>query len=439
MSLFGTDGVRGRAGAWPFTPEAMLRLGSGLGQTSRGPVVIGRDTRASGSWIRDALSAGILATGRDVIDLGVTPTPVVARVTARAAKGLGVVISASHNPAQDNGLKILRPNGTKATPALEAKLEAALDVEELLAGEIGGVRHDGAELIEMDRELLLKTFPKLDLAGLRIAIDTAHGAATTLAPELLTPLGADVIQIGGSPDGRNINKNCGSLHLKGLQKAVLQSRADIGFAFDGDADRCLAVAPDGRLLDGDALLAILARDAKSRRRPGADVLIGTVMTNGALEAWLKQRKIRLIRTPVGDKYVVAKMKTRKAAVGGENSGHLVMTRHGLVGDGCQSMLAVLDAMARHNFDVDTVLDGYQEWPQVLINVAVSSKPDLMSVPRIRDAARAMEADLAGEARLLLRYSGTESLCRVMVEGRDPKRVSTAARSLATILEEEIGT
>jgi phosphoglucosamine mutase len=430
MKYFGTDGVRGEAGTFPLLPETITALGRRVGLQSKGPVLIGRDTRESGQWILSALTAGIMAEGKDVWDLGVCPTPVVARMTARFKKGLGLVISASHNPSRDNGIKVFQANGLKATAVLEKQLEKAFDHKAVLKDSSGaGSYTHRKDLVEEDLQSLVKNFKNLDLSGLFVAVDTAHGAASNLLPQLLLELGASLLQLGGSPNGKNINKNCGSMHLKLLAREVKKHGCHIGFAFDGDADRCLAVDAEGRALDGDALLAILAKKG---------ALVGTVMTNQGLEDHLKKKNIKLYRTDVGDKYVVEKMRQSGAVLGGENSGHLILSKYGYFGDGMLTMLAVLKALSKVDFDIQKALGGYAQYPQVLINIPVSKKLPFESKKEIKKAVKLCESQIKGQGRLLLRYSGTENLARVMVEAKSEKLARTSAGDLATIIKKSLG-
>jgi len=435
MSYFGTDGVRGKAGVFPLIPETLTQLGRAIGKKSKGPVVIGRDTRESGEWFLHALSAGIMSEGSDVWDLGICPTPTVARITAKNNKGLGLVISASHNLAADNGIKVLQSNGRKATKAMENYFEKSL-VNNSVAQSVKHASHflNRHDLVDGYLEDVLKLFKKLDLRGLHIAVDTAHGAATDLAPQVLLECGATIVQVGGSPNGKNINYRCGSMHMSALKNKIKQHNCDIGFAFDGDADRCLGITSEGVVLDGDSLLAILSHKYTKKKK----TLVGTVMTNQGLEDFLNTKKIKLHRTSVGDKYVVEKMRRIGSALGGENSGHIIVAKHGFVGDGILTMLAVLDVLSVYNFDTEKALGDYCKYPQVLINILVKKKKPFESNPAIKKAIMKTEDQLKGQGRLLLRYSGTENLARVMVEAKSQHLARTSASELATIIKKHLG-
>ncbi|MGE4158820.1 MAG: phosphoglucosamine mutase [Planctomycetota bacterium] len=464
MKHFGTDGVRGRAGTFPLDPHGVRVLGRAMGKASKGPVVVGRDTRESGAWIFSALREGVEASGRRVIDLGICPTPFVARITARLGKGLGAVVSASHNPWVDNGIKVLAPDGRKASEALEQTLECALsmdgheDVETRGGGGRSpwrsgassqarhgqpptgprGMRPSCAKSVTDDLKRILKSFKSLKLKGLPVALDCAHGAASELGPMALKSLGARMRAVGVKPDGRNINRNCGSLHLSLLKRTVRAGRCRLGFAFDGDADRCLVLDAKGVLHDGDEILALLAARARTKGERGSRIAVGTVMSNQGLEDWLASRGIKLLRTSVGDKYVVEALHRYKAPVGAEASGHVAIRRFGYVGDGIVTMLAVLEALQPHGFDFAKALPGFRRYPQVLINIKVKEKRDFKSVPGVASAAQEAEVNLRGKGRLLLRYSGTENLARVMVEASTPRLMRSEASRVAEAVKLALG-
>lgn len=454
MKHFGTDGVRGRAGVFPLDQQGVRALGVAMGRASKGPVVVGRDTRESGAWIFEALREGIEATGRRVMDLGICPTPFVARITSRLGKGLGAVVSASHNPWADNGIKVLAPDGSKASEKLEATLEKAFDLRAPSLGVLSphtptvlppvraaGVpqrRHPSClEVVTEDLKRIQKSFKSLKLRGLTVALDCAHGAAFELGPLALKGLGARVRAVGVKPDGKNINRHCGSLHLQLLKRTVKAGKCRLGFAFDGDADRCLVLDSKGALHDGDEILALLAVRASSKGERGARIAVGTVMSNQGLEDWLDARGIRLLRTSVGDKYMVEALRHHKAPVGAEASGHVAVRRFGYVGDGIVTMLCVLEALQPFGFDFSRALPGFKRYPQVLINIKVKEKKDFQSIPRVAAATREADANLKGHGRLLLRYSGTENLARVMVEAESPKLMRTEANRVAEAVTKEL--
>jgi phosphoglucosamine mutase len=434
--LFGTDGLRGLAGQWPLSPVALLQMGFELGRRAKGPVFLGRDTRQSAFWIGDALAAGIQAAGSDIWDMGVCPTPFVARALLRERRGLGVMISASHNPSRDNGIKIFDKNGSKTSRSLEILLEKSLRKKgELSPAASCGKSLERRDLIEEQCEDFDRMFPDLDLSSLNIGIDTAHGALWEIAPRILMAKGARVVQIGADPDGDNINAACGSLFPKALGKVVRRQKLDIGFTFDGDADRCLLLDASGALRDGDAILALFSDTVfPSFTRRFKPYLVGTLMSNGALEPYLKQRGLRLSRSDVGDKYVAARMKRLKAAWGGENSGHIISATHDYIGDACLTMLMILQTLALKKQDLEEALKDYRPWHQELINIEVGKKRPFEKIPKVDRARREVEESLKGRGRLLLRYSGTENLARVMVESASKKLACQAAEHLAGVIE-----
>jgi len=417
--FFGTDGIRGRAGEPPLTPEFVLRLGQAAGSVlrenaARPTVLIGKDTRESGDLLEAALAAGLLSQGVVVEHLGVLPTPAVAYLSSVLEADAGVVISASHNPYQDNGIKFFGPGGTKLSD------EAELEIERRLEGafairDIGTVRnHHEAERLYTDR--LVHLGPRLD--GLRVAMDTANGATYRVAPRVLQRLGAEVFAIFNTPDGRNINKGCGSTHPELLQRVVREGGFDVGVAFDGDGDRVILVDAKGRIVHGDHVLYI---NALVRGEP---LVVGTVMSNLGLERALKRRGVEFVRTPVGDRYVYEALRERGGRLGGEQSGHVLFLDHLPTGDGLQTALLTLDAVQRSGRSLETWVDELTLYPQRLVNVRVRDKEAVMALPEL--AAWIAEAEgRLGEGRINVRPSGTEPLVRIMVEAPDPERVDEA--------------
>ena len=425
--FFGTDGIRGQTNTEPMTAQTALRVGQAAGAhflrgDHRHRVVIGKDTRLSGYMMESALVAGFTSVGMDVVLLGPMPTPAVAMLRTSMRADLGVMISASHNPFADNGIKLFGPDGYKLSDDDEREIEARLEQQPKLVSpdSIGRAwRIDDARGRYIHH--VKSTFPdRLRLDGLKIAIDCANGAAYHVAPEALWELGAEVIPLGVDPDGLNINRRCGSTHPQALQETVVASGADIGLALDGDADRLIVVDEQGRLIDGDQLMALIALDYQ-RRGILKGAVIATVMSNLGFERRLQEAGIELVRTQVGDRYVLEAMRERGGNVGGEQSGHIILTDHSTTGDGLVAALQVLAAVVDSGKRASEVLDQFQPVPQLLKNVRFNggSPMDNETVKqRIADGER----ELSGRGRLLIRKSGTEPLIRVMAEGDDPALV-----------------
>jgi phosphoglucosamine mutase len=425
--LFGTDGVRGRANSEPMTAEIAMRIGMAAGQVfvrggHRHRVVIGKDTRLSGYMIEQALTAGFLSVGMDVLLLGPLPTPAVGFLTKSMRADVGVVISASHNAYEDNGIKLFGPDGFKLSDAVESEIES-LVVEPskiALAGSraIGRAKRiDDAEgrYIEIVKASVRR---RLDLAGFKIVVDCANGAAYRVAPTVLWELGAEVVPIGVTPDGFNINAKCGSTHPEMLQESVAMHGANIGIAFDGDADRVILVCEKGCVIDGDQLMATIAnRWAKDGRLVGGGV-VATVMSNLGLERHLGERKLSLVRAAVGDRYVLERMRAGGYNLGGEQSGHIIMTDHATTGDGLMAALQALSAMIKSKKPASEAFHAFDPVPQYMKNVRVGDASAALSDDAVRRAIAAGEARLGDTGRILVRKSGTEPLIRVMAEGDD---------------------
>ncbi len=441
--LFGTDGIRGRAGEFPLDEQTITTIGRSLAELCRERLdrtprfVTGRDTRESGEWIEKAFHAGALSAGAEVCSAGVITTPGVAFVTGHANFDGGIVISASHNPFDDNGLKVFNPSGKKAHEGTERAIEKDIYEKPSTAS--------SADLdvsrIEEFRESYLRHlesgFTGLDLGGKRIVVDCANGASSHLAPSLFEHFGAEVVAIHNSPDGRNINRDCGSLHLEKLQAKVAEENADLGVAFDGDADRSLFVNELGELVDGDAVLWVMARYLKAHGGLQSNKVIATVMSNVGLELALKGEAIELVRTSVGDKYVLDELLTSGAELGGEQSGHIIFPRKSLVGDGMLTALYLLQAVNELGGSLSKAAEGFARYPQVLINVNVREKRPFDEVEAIHAASAEVEHKLNGSGRLLLRYSGTENLARVMIEGKDQAEIDSLAGNLADVIRQEL--
>src|SRR5213080_3912514 len=412
------------------------------GRTPR--IVTGRDTRESGSWIERALIAGARESGAEVQSAGIITTPGVAFLARTLPADTGVVISASHNPYQDNGIKVFDPSGRKLDDATERKIE--IDIAENASEPSNHLRNnsgfgepDGSALRARYLEYLShQVAGDLSLADLSIIVDCANGAAYDLAPELFNRLGARVIAINHEPDGHNINLNCGSLHIEGLQRRVVAERAHLGVAYDGDADRALFVDADGRFVDGDATLWVMANYLKSRGELIGDTVVATVMSNVGLEIALRSRGISLIRTDVGDKFVLEELMRAGAVLGGEQSGHIIFPKLSLAGDGLITTLFLLRAIKEEKKSLAELTRDFQRYPQVLINVRVSENKPFAEMPAIKKLADEIQRDLGERGRLLLRYSGTERLARVMIEGKDESDVKAKANSLADAIRTEIG-
>ena len=439
--LFGTDGIRGVAGEFPLDLETVRKIGaafaevfdSRLGRQPR--FVSGRDTRRSGPEIEAAFHAGAGSTGESA---GVIPTPGVAFITKEFGFDAGIVISASHNPFEDNGIKIFLPSGEKLDENAEVAIEETIAIIPRSAShlvEINDIRE--CEFSSAYSNHLAGSFPELDLTGVTIVADCANGAASAFAPKLFRSFGAKVAAINASPDGRNINKDCGSLHLEKLRSAVIHEKAGFGVAFDGDADRALFVNELGEVVDGDATLWILANYLKQIGGLGSSKVVSTVMSNIGLERAFNNIGIELIRTSVGDKYVLDELLSSGSELGGEQSGHIILPGTSLVGDGMMTALFVLQAIQDQRRKFSEVHAGFVKYPQILVNVRVKEKRPFDQVPAIANAMSEIENKLAAEGRLLLRYSGTENLARVMIEGKDQSEIEALANLLAGVIREEL--
>ncbi|MBI5121088.1 MAG: phosphoglucosamine mutase [Rhodospirillales bacterium] len=440
--LFGTDGVRGTANTEPMTAETALKLGMSAGaQFIRGDhrhvVVIGKDTRLSGYLLEPALTAGFISVGMDVVLLGPLPTPAVAMLTRSLRADLGVMISASHNPYQDNGIKLFGPDGFKLSDEVELEIERRMD-NGLTESRVGPDRLGRARRLDdaLGRyiEYVKGTFPKhLRLDGLKIALDCANGAAYRVAPTVLWELGAEVVKIGVEPDGLNINRNCGSLHLDALRSAVVTHGADLGIALDGDADRIVMCDEHGAIIDGDQVMALIAQNLAQQGKLKGGGVVATVMSNMGLEKFLKSLKLGLLRTPVGDRYVMDRMRADGFNLGGEQSGHIILGDFATTGDGLLAALQVLAAIVELKKPASQVLTLFKPFPQILVNVRLDTPQHAKAVledNRVKAAIDAGEGTLDGVGRVLIRKSGTEPLVRVMAEGEDEALVKRVVDSIA---------
>lgn len=437
---FGTDGIRGTVGKDEITPAFMLKLGWAAGKVFAGEegrpkILIGKDTRISGYMFESALEAGLSAAGVDVLLLGPMPTPAIAYLTRTFRACAGIVISASHNPYQDNGIKFFCAEGKKLPDQVELAIERYLDepMDMVPSDRIGKTRK-----LEDARgryiEFCKSTFPRhLSLHGMRIVLDCAHGATYSMGPAVFEELGAEIIPMGVQPDGFNINLNCGSTHPDALQKKVRELRADLGIAFDGDGDRVVMVDSQGEVVDGDELLYIIARGKHQAGELNGGV-VGTLMSNYGLELALQQLNIGFARAKVGDRYVMELLGEKGWHLGGESSGHIVCLDKTTTGDGIVSALQVLAVMVALELSLAELRAGMEKLPQKMINVRLPDKRDVMGNPSVQSAVQAVETRLAGRGRVLLRPSGTEPLIRVMVEGNDPEEVGQLCRQLAQSVE-----
>ena len=447
--LFGTDGIRGRANEHPMTPELALQLGRAVAHVFKGAhprprIVIGKDTRLSNYMFETALQAGVCSMGVDAVQLGVLPTPGIAFLTRGMRADAGIVISASHNPYYDNGIKFFAADGFKLPDAVEYEIEQLI-----MGGQLDQYRARDKQVGSAYRiedavgrycVFLKSTFPRhLSLNGLKVVTDCAHGAGYKVAPEVLYELGADVHAIGVSPNGVNINDQAGALHPEEMAKAVLATGAHAGIALDGDADRAILCDEKGQIIDGDAMLAILATHLKRKGELAASTVVATTMSNLGLERALAAEGIALERTGVGDRYVVERMRAGGFNLGGEQSGHLLMLDHTTTGDGLLTALQVLAIVVETAKPLSELAASMQRVPQVLRSFAVSAKPDLSQIPRVQKAISEGNKELKGAGRIVVRYSGTESKCRVMIEGDNDDAITAIADDIQSVITDAIGT
>jgi phosphoglucosamine mutase len=465
--LFGTDGVRGTAGRYPLDRPTVRRLGAALVRAIRrdsgfvnrdsmrhsnpgsnpesrvpNPIqfLVGRDTRESGTWIEAELAHGASGEGATVRSAGVVPTPAVAYLTRSGIYDAGVVISASHNPYEDNGIKVFSGKGEKFTETVEREVESIVadtswapkggDAKPVATDDLVGTYVDHLRAVFPDAGAALKNF--------RLAVDCANGATTGVARRLLESLGLDAHYIGDRPDGRNINLNCGSTHPEPLARTVVDNGCDMGVAFDGDGDRAIFVDGQGRIVDGDAVLLMCGRQMQREHRLKGDALVATVMSNIGLELALRQLGIALVRCSVGDKYVMEEMLKRDLSLGGEQSGHIIFSEYLFTGDGLCTALNVLRTIAASGRSLADLASDLTTYPQVLLNVRVREKVDLQTVAAVAGAIARVEARLDGQGRLLVRYSGTEPLLRVMIEGQDPGEIRAWAQEIVDVVREHLG-
>jgi len=440
---FGTDGIRGRVGVWPIMPEFVLKLGWAVGKVlarqGTGKVLIGKDTRISGYMFESVLESGLSAAGIDTHLLGPMPTPAIAYLTRTLRAQAGIVISASHNPYYDNGIKFFSSQGTKLPDSVEFEIEEQLEqpmttVDSAELGKAIRVVDAPGRYIEFCKSTVSSD---IVLNGLKIIVDCAHGAAYHIAPNVFAELGAEIVAVGVEPNGLNINHDCGAMHPEVVRQKVLDEKADLGIALDGDGDRAVLVDSKGNILDGDMLLYIIAKD-KQKRQVLKGGIVGTVMSNLGLEIALKNMGIEFVRVPVGDRYVISELSKRQWDLGGEPSGHVVSMKMTTTGDGIITALQVLAAMRHQQQSLYEIRSGLVTYPQVLLNVKLGEQEvSLEDNIHIQQAIREVEKDLGDKGRVLLRRSGTENLIRVMVEGEDEAKVRFSAEKLAELVKQEV--
>ncbi|TRX74116.1 phosphoglucosamine mutase [Pseudomonas mangiferae] len=437
---FGTDGIRGQVGQFPITPDFMLKLGWAAGMAFRKQgkcrILVGKDTRISGYMFESALEAGLSAAGADVMLLGPMPTPAIAYLTRTFHAEAGIVISASHNPHYDNGIKFFSGQGTKLPDEVELMIEELLDqsmtvVESAQLGKVSRINDAAGRYIEFCKSSVPSS---TSFAGLKLVVDCAHGATYKVAPNVFRELGAQVSVLAAQPNGLNINDECGSTHVESLQAEVIAQQADLGIAFDGDGDRVLMVDHTGAVVDGDELLFLIARDLQEQGLLKGGV-VGTLMSNLGLELALQELDIPFVRARVGDRYVMSELASRGWQLGGENSGHIVCCQYTTTGDAIIAALQVLMALKRRGQSLAEARQGMRKCPQVLVNVRFAGGRDPVSHPAVQDACERVNAHMAGRGRVLLRKSGTEPLVRVMVEGDDETQVRGYAEELAKVVTE----
>ncbi len=453
--LFGTDGIRGAANNYPMSAETALNVGRSLAllfrkQEHRAKIIIGKDTRISGTMLEYALISGICSMGGDAYTVGVLPTPGVAVITASSGADAGIVISASHNPFYDNGIKIFKSDGYKLSDEAEAEIEAMLLSDSRLSEQCRSVQETGGVYPIKDAEkqyaeFLRKSLQSVDkndlqnrFTGMKIVLDCSNGATYGVAPRVFADLGADTESLFISPDGKNINENCGSQHTETLAKTVVEKKADIGLAFDGDGDRLIAVDEKGNRVTGDQILAVCAKFMKQKGILRNNLVVSTVMSNLGFKLALKEMGIRHIETDVGDRYVLQEMRASGAVIGGEDSGHTIFLSHHTTGDGILTALKLLEVINTENRPLSELAQVMAVFPQILMNVEVDSKPDIETVPEIQAEIRAVEKRLGEKGRVLVRYSGTQPLCRVMIEGPTAEETRQCCEQIVRAVRNTLG-
>jgi len=446
--LFGTDGIRGVANQYPMTPEMAVTIGRAVAAIfkedfKQSKIVIGKDTRISGDMLEHALVSGICSMGVNAYLAGILPTPGVAFMTSSTGANAGIVISASHNPYYDNGIKIFKNNGYKLSDEEEDEIEQLI-FNKSIASSLKSVQDTGRVYEIADAGRTYGNFLKRTVSenyyfkDLKIVIDCSNGATFEVAPAIFTDFGAKVKTLYSNPDGKNINDNCGSQHPENLKKSVIKNGADIGFAFDGDGDRLIAIDEKGTVATGDQILAVCAKFMKQKGLLKGNQVVSTLMSNMGLGQALKEMGIKHLTTKVGDRYVMEKMVSSGAVLGGEDSGHMIFLNYHTTGDGILAALRIIEAMKEESKPLSELCKIMTVFPQVLINVDVASKPDLKNVPDIKDAIKSVETVLGKKGRVVVRYSGTQQICRVMVEGPSVNETRKYCKQLANIVKKSLG-
>jgi len=444
--LFGTDGIRGKANNYPMTPEIALRVGKAVAKFFRKKngrmhrIVIGKDTRLSGYMLETALTSGIVSMGVDVLLVGPMPTPAIAKLTISMNADAGIVLSASHNPANDNGIKIFDSNGFKLDDSSEHEIENIIfnESETLAGGERIGKAYRINEAKGRYIEFAKSTIDDTHLDGLKVVVDCANGAAYSVAPKIFSELGAEVVAINTSPDGNNINLNCGALHPESICIKVKKHNADLGIALDGDADRAVFCNENGELINGDSIIAIAALEMKKRNLLEKNTVVLTVMSNLGLLKFLEKNKIRYVTASVGDRYVIEEMNKGNYSFGGEQSGHLVFRQYSTTGDGIIAALQLMRLMKSTGKKLSQLTSKIDFYPQVLLNVRVKEKRPIKGMNSVQKEIEEAEKKLGADGRVLVRYSGTEKTARVMVEGKNNKLVNDIANGIANAIKKEVG-
>ncbi len=446
--LFGTDGIRGVANIYPMTPEVVLDIGKAVAHVFKKKCgkkklkfVIGKDTRLSGYMLENAIASGIVSVGADVLLVGPMPTPAIAHLTKSLNADAGIVLSASHNPAEDNGIKIFREDGYKLPDDVEDEIEKYVLSEKVKTEHIKGDLIGKAHRIDDARgryiEFAKASVSSMSLKGLRIVLDCANGAAYNTAPHILSELGAEVIVLNDKPDGLNINSDCGALHPEKMMEIVKKKKADIGIALDGDADRVIVCDEKGKEVDGDHIIAICAIDLKKNGALKKNIVVVTIMANKGFDIAMQKEKIKVAKTNVGDRYVVDEMRKKGYVLGGEQSGHIIFSDYTTTGDGVISALQLLKIMKGREEKLSKLADCMKSLPQVLVNIEVKEKKDISKLQVNKNIKRA-ESQLGNKGRILVRYSGTQHLCRIMIEGENKKEIQKMANDIAKAMKKEIG-
>ncbi|MFH1588499.1 MAG: phosphoglucosamine mutase [Candidatus Diapherotrites archaeon] len=449
QKLFGTDGIRGKANLEPMTSQTVQRIGKAVARNLKNKnssnnfkILIGKDTRLSNYMLETAITSGILSEGVDVLLVGPVPTPAVAHLTKSFACAKGIMLTASHNHAFDNGIKIFDESGFKISSEEEEKIEELVCSAELNSTEIKNELIGKAKRIDDARgryiEFCKSTIDNTSLKGLKIIVDCANGATYKIAPTIFEELGAEVIVLGNEPNGLNINSECGALNPEKIREKTTELKADCGFAFDGDGDRVMFVDEKGEITDGDFILAILAEFMQEKNKLKKNTVVSTSMSNKGFHEFIESKNLSLILTDVGDKYVIEEMKTNGFSLGGEQSGHIIFSKYSTTGDGIITALQVLKTMKKKGKKLSELKKIMQKFPQVLINVKVKEKKDFGGMEKVQKKAKEIELKLGNQGRLLLRYSGTENLARVMIEGKNEKEIKKMAEELAEEIRKEIG-